>query len=49
MFNVLVNIPNYILSVIVPPVSGLISLALIIPGLALYVRRMHDKCGQKVK
>ncbi len=42
LFNVLVNIPNYILSVIVPPVSGLISLALIIPGLALYVRRMHD-------
>lgn len=42
LFNILLNIPIYFLSKIASPIGGLISLALIIPGLALYIRRLHD-------
>lgn len=42
LFNVLMNIPILIISSAVPPLGGLFSVALMIPGLAITVRRLHD-------
>lgn len=42
LFNVLISIPETIISSYIPPLGGLISLGLMIPGIAAFVRRMHD-------
>ncbi len=42
LFNFLVSIPIYIFCIILPPLGGACELALMIPGLALSVRRLHD-------
>ncbi len=50
LFNIILMIPNGLISSVVAPIGGLISVALMIPGLALFVRRMHDigKCWYRM-
>lgn len=42
LFNMILNIPIALISSAVPPLGGLCSVALMIPGISLAVRRLHD-------
>lgn len=42
LFNMITFIPLSLISSAVPPLGGLCSIALMIPGIALAVRRLHD-------
>lgn len=42
LFNMLTFIPLSLISSVVPPLGGACSIALMIPGIALAVRRLHD-------
>lgn len=42
LFNIILFIPLSLLSSVVPPLGGLCSIALMIPGISIAVRRLHD-------
>lgn len=42
LFNSIVSLVAALLSNVIPPLGGLISLAVLIPGISLAVRRLHD-------
>ena len=42
LFNILMYIPIALISSILPPLGGACSIALMIPGISLAVRRLHD-------
>lgn len=42
LFNIIVFLPISLISGVIPPIGGLCSIALIIPGISIAVRRLHD-------